>query len=708
MPPAAGLFCWLVASALCLSGAAHANWTSPRASAGLPNRTLMSSSSWWPHTVPPELLNSNMGTTQQQIIGVPPSWGLGCPTPGSTPPVRAPNNNNDDDIPPAAEQLEERIRRDQHRPHYTCPPPCSLEQTVSAISSDNSASSRPPPPPPPPSSLSSSSSAAAAAAAASSTTDTPENNKRSQHPPYFNQCLHYLKPSVFETLCKKDNQSIYEFGRKVSKLRLPFCCEHSVESVLMAGLEEEYDDNNNNVIEMNEDERHTFTINNHNNNNARSNTINNKEVPVSRRLLRTFECNRHLEALLSLDRLARKAAHLFDAVVERYDCGQTYSVHFQCEDCKDAYRRWVCASLLPYHELRREPAARSAPPPAKGDDGGADSRGEPAKQPERPSRTRRRAWRKVRPCREVCQQVEQRCPFFLPGDRAPGYTTQYAGEPTFLCLDPNIPETGEQLENSSYGPEDCCFRYCDTTESVAQKLARVAGTRHPLLLLTHQKEVRHGVCSTDTCGRPSTMTTTSPQTYSSSSGGAAAAEAERRECSHADRQTCSSQHSTNPPSSLLPPEPPNRKSSFHSSSSSRKKNRHSSQLNDLKNEVVVVKMKAGSGQDVDSAAGRHVRDAAVDSAASHGVRTSQHESFHIHSWTIRQVRRAAGGAIVAPPLASDPTTNIFSDNRLPVLWRRWWSSIFTKIFATAELIAALLPYVLLFLLVQKRAVEGYL
>jgi hypothetical protein len=103
---------------------------------------------------------------------------------------------------------------------------------------------------------------------------------------------------------------------------------------------------------------------------------------------------------------------------------------------QDAYRRWVCASLLPYHELRREPPASSAPPPSAPPPeeaaGGADSGGEPV--PERPSRARRRAWRKVRPCREVCQQVEQRCPFFLPGDRAPGYTTQYAGEPTFLCL----------------------------------------------------------------------------------------------------------------------------------------------------------------------------------------------------------------------------------------------------------------------------------
>lgn len=331
---------WLLAAAaaLCCVGPAtahaQAQWTtSPRI---LPwnNRTVplllapkplsAANMSWWPHALPTDLHNSYMGTTQQQIIGVPPSWGLGCPTPGSTPPVRAPGAEQHN---PKYER-EEKLRREQYHPHYTCPPPCPLSQTVSAISlSDNgapssSSNSRHPPPP--------SEATSASTYSSTASTGTPENNK-SKHPPYFNQCLHYLMPSVFETLCKKDNQSIYEFGRKVSKLRLPFCCERTVDSVLMASLEEEYDDNNNNVIE---NERDTFTINNHNNNNARSNTINNKEVPVSRRLLRTFECNRHLEALLSLDQLARKAAHLFDAVLERYDCGQTYSVHFQCEDCK--------------------------------------------------------------------------------------------------------------------------------------------------------------------------------------------------------------------------------------------------------------------------------------------------------------------------------------------------------------------------------------
>lgn len=41
---------------------------------------------------------------------------------------------------------------------------------------------------------------------------------------------------------------------------------------------------------------------------------------------------------------------------------------------------------------------------------------------------------RVRPCLSVCQTVEQKCPYMLPADRAPAYPTQYAGEPTFLCL----------------------------------------------------------------------------------------------------------------------------------------------------------------------------------------------------------------------------------------------------------------------------------
>lgn len=71
---------------------------------------------------------------------------------------------------------------------------------------------------------------------------------------------------------------------------------------------------------------------------------------------------------------------------------------------QEAYRRWVCSSLVPHYT---------------------------------------RAGERVRPCLSVCQDVEQQCPYLLPGDWTnqtvpPGETAhptpQYAGEPTFICL----------------------------------------------------------------------------------------------------------------------------------------------------------------------------------------------------------------------------------------------------------------------------------
>uniref|UniRef100_A0A336N094 CSON009792 protein n=1 Tax=Culicoides sonorensis TaxID=179676 RepID=A0A336N094_CULSO len=68
---------------------------------------------------------------------------------------------------------------------------------------------------------------------------------------------------------------------------------------------------------------------------------------------------------------------------------------------------------------------------------------------------------RIRPCLSVCQTVETKCPYLLPGDRAPALPTQYAGEPTFLCHDPNVHETVEQAEKSNNGPDDCCYWYCN-------------------------------------------------------------------------------------------------------------------------------------------------------------------------------------------------------------------------------------------------------
>ncbi|KAJ8687157.1 hypothetical protein QAD02_022951 [Eretmocerus hayati] len=107
---------------------------------------------------------------------------------------------------------------------------------------------------------------------------------------------------------------------------------------------------------------------------------------------------------------------------------------------KEAYRKWVCSSLVPYFAHGGPQASK----PVKG------------------------SWtgRRIRPCRSLCQSVEQRCPYLLPGDRAPAYPTQYAGEPTFLCRDPNIPETGQQAAKALHPVMDneCCSAACSESE----------------------------------------------------------------------------------------------------------------------------------------------------------------------------------------------------------------------------------------------------
>ncbi|KAK2579669.1 hypothetical protein KPH14_011592 [Odynerus spinipes] len=100
----------------------------------------------------------------------------------------------------------------------------------------------------------------------------------------------------------------------------------------------------------------------------------------------------------------------------------------------EAYRKWVCSSLVPYF-------AHGGPQDLESSEG---------------------TWTRIRPCLSLCQSVEQRCPYLLPGDRAPAYPTQYAGEPTFLCRDPNILETGEQATRALHSSDEreCCFHVC--------------------------------------------------------------------------------------------------------------------------------------------------------------------------------------------------------------------------------------------------------
>ncbi|KAJ0181154.1 hypothetical protein K1T71_003239 [Dendrolimus kikuchii] len=190
-------------------------------------------------------------------------------------------------------------------------------------------------------------------------------------------------------------------------------------------------------------------------------------------------CERTLNDLLALDVMVSRVHCDFVDILSRYDCEQPYSIH-TCDECQETYRRWACSTMVPlWVEEGTEEGS---------DEGGRSRRAPPehaarwhARHLERVGHLDRRRgaggvvgrWvraaaagpgrplARLKPCLSVCQLVEQHCPYFLPADRAPAYPTQYAGEPTFLCLDPRIPETGAQANKSNYGPDDCCYWYCE-------------------------------------------------------------------------------------------------------------------------------------------------------------------------------------------------------------------------------------------------------
>ncbi|XP_035429330.1 uncharacterized protein LOC118262244 [Spodoptera frugiperda] len=191
-------------------------------------------------------------------------------------------------------------------------------------------------------------------------------------------------------------------------------------------------------------------------------------------------CERALHDLLGLDAMVARVHCDFVDILRRYDCDQPYSVH-TCHECQETYRRWACSTMVPLwveegSEEGSEETGRSRRAPAehaarwharhlervghldrrRGGAGGVVGRWvrAAAAGPGRPLV-------RLKPCLSVCQLVEQHCPYFLPADRAPAYPTQYAGEPTFLCLDPRIPETGAQANKSNYGRDECCYWYCE-------------------------------------------------------------------------------------------------------------------------------------------------------------------------------------------------------------------------------------------------------
>ncbi|XP_045122399.1 uncharacterized protein LOC123510942 isoform X3 [Portunus trituberculatus] len=116
---------------------------------------------------------------------------------------------------------------------------------------------------------------------------------------------------------------------------------------------------------------------------------------------------RHLQ---EIDDMVGRVLMQHYSLMAKYNCEYEYSITQNCTGCQEAYRYWVCSQLFPYYNHNGE---------------------------------------RVKPCRSFCHEVEQKCPYFLPKYKP------VAGEPTFLCQDPDIGELSEQ--ESSYGAESCCY-----------------------------------------------------------------------------------------------------------------------------------------------------------------------------------------------------------------------------------------------------------
>lgn len=119
-----------------------------------------------------------------------------------------------------------------------------------------------------------------------------------------------------------------------------------------------------------------------------------------------------LKKLQEMDHAAYVMLCQFESLLARYDCQSMYSVQWDCVQCKKAYKEWICSMLIPLQN------------------GGVS----------------------LKPCRSFCHLVEQRCPYFHPRVKE-----QYAGEPVFKCIDPNIPDHPSITPNSLYGQDGQCY-----------------------------------------------------------------------------------------------------------------------------------------------------------------------------------------------------------------------------------------------------------
>ncbi|XP_042855315.1 uncharacterized protein LOC122242156 [Penaeus japonicus] len=148
-------------------------------------------------------------------------------------------------------------------------------------------------------------------------------------------------------------------------------------------------------------------------------------------VIHSINCSSVLRHLQERDEQVARILQQHRSIV--HNCERSYSMREKCTGCEEAYKYWVCSQLFPYYDNGKH----------------------------------------IKPCRQFCHEVEQKCPYLLPKDKP------VAGEPTFLCEDPAIGELESQ--ESSYGKDSCCYKLsthlqpmCSPNENPAE--------RHPPVL----------------------------------------------------------------------------------------------------------------------------------------------------------------------------------------------------------------------------------
>lgn len=189
-------------------------------------------------------------------------------------------------------------------------------------------------------------------------------------------------------------------------------------------------------------------------------------LPVQRLL--GGPCTRlRLHTALHRDQLACQLACEFSALLSRFDCLGGYSAKWDCHTCAVVYREWTCAMLVPVYPVPSATPSRQRPT-----QGGSPEHRQPPDDDGEPADD----LVPLRPCREFCHRVEEQCPYFHPTTRE-----QYAGEPVFICIDPNIPDL-PSISNSSYGPPGNCYRPCHVNASLGPSDQCPAATLSTALL----------------------------------------------------------------------------------------------------------------------------------------------------------------------------------------------------------------------------------